>query len=81
MVQYIYMFAQEEDDSGTAVVLMGVVNNYSSGLFQLLGSIGIGRSVCFKNVYTFWQEMVISDYGHSCNKPSDFAFSDYVVLL
>ena len=36
MIQYIYMSAQEEDDAGTAGVLMGGGNNYSSGLFQLL---------------------------------------------
>ena len=32
------MSAQEEDDAGTAWVLMGGDNNYSSGLFQLLNS-------------------------------------------
>ena len=36
MVQYIYMFAQEDDDAGTAGVLMGGGINYSSGLFELL---------------------------------------------
>ena len=36
MVKYIYMSAQEEYDAGTAGVLMGGGNNYSSGLFQLL---------------------------------------------
>ena len=36
MVQYIYISAQERDDAGTAGVLMGGGNNYSSGLFQLL---------------------------------------------
>ena len=30
------MCAQEEDDAGTAGVLMGGGNSYSSGLFQLL---------------------------------------------
>ena len=35
-VQYIYMPAQEEDDAGTAGVLMEGGNKYSSGPFQLL---------------------------------------------
>ena len=36
MVQYIYISAQERDDAGTAGVLMGGGNSYSSGPFQLL---------------------------------------------
>ena len=39
MVHYIYISAQERDDAGTAGVLMGGGNNYSSGLFQLLSRV------------------------------------------
>ena len=39
LVKYIYMSAQEEDNAGTAGVLMGGGNNYSSGLFQLLSGV------------------------------------------
>ena len=49
MVQYIYMFAQEENDAGTLGVLMGGGNNFSSGLFQLLpGVYWIGRWAYFQ---------------------------------
>ena len=39
MVQYKYMSAMERDDVGTAGVLMGGGNNYSSGLFHLLAGV------------------------------------------
>ena len=39
MIQNIYMFAQEEDDAGTAGVLMSGAYSYRSGLLQLLSGV------------------------------------------
>ena len=60
------MFAQEEDDEGTAGVLMGGGNNYSSGLFQLLpGVYWDWKLSLLSRMPTYvWQVIVVSDYGH-----------------
>ena len=83
MVQYIYMFAQEKDDAGTAGVLMGGGNNYSSGLFQLLPGVcwECKLSLLSRMPTHVWQVIVVSDYDHGCNKASDLAFGEFVVLL
>ena len=75
-LQYFYIFAQEKDDAGTAGVLMGGGNNYSSGLFQLLPGVYWDWKLSFfsRMPTHFWQVIVVSDYGHSCNKASDLAF-------
>ena len=70
MVQYIYMFAQEEDDAGTAGVLMGGGNNYSSDLFQLLPWVYCDWKLCWlSRMPTYvWQVILVSDYGHGCTR-------------
>ena len=74
------MFSQEEEDAGTAGVLMG---GGCSGLFQLLPGVCWDWKVCLlsRMITHVWQEKVVSDYGHGCNKASDLAFGVCVVLL
>ena len=70
MVHYIYISAQERDDAGTAGVLMGGGNNYSSGLFQLLPGVYCDWKLSWlSRVPTHvWQVILVSDYGHGCTR-------------
>ena len=81
--KYIYIFAKEEDNAGTAVVLMGGGNNYHSGLFQLLFGVYCDWKLSWlSRIPThFWQIIVLSEYGHCCNKASDLAFGECRVIL
>ena len=83
MVQYIYMFAQEEDDAGTAGVLIGGGYSYRSVLLQLLSGVYCDWKLSFLSGRPthVWQVIVVSDYGHCCNKACDLAFGECGVLL
>ena len=83
MIQYIYISAQEWDDAGTAGVLMGGGNNYRSGLIQLLPGVYWDWKVSLLSRMPThnWQVIVVSEYGHGCNKASDLAFGEFVFLL
>ena len=74
MVQYIYISAQERDDAGTAGVLMGGGNNYSSGLFQLLPGVYCDWKLCWlSRMPTYvWQVIMVSDYGQGCKNCCSF---------
>ena len=70
MVQYIYISAQERDGAGTAGVLMGGGDNYSSGLFQLLHGVYCDWKLSWlSRVPTHvWQVILVSDFGPGCTR-------------
>ena len=62
MVEYIYIFAQERDDAGTAGVLMDAGNNYNSGMFKFMPGFYCDWMLSWLSRVTthFWQVILVT---------------------